>query len=242
MSNRPVLIIEHETDCPPAWLGEWLSATGADLDVRRPYLGDPLPDDLAGHSALVILGGTMDAGSDDRHPWLTRVKSLVRSVATDGTPTLGVCLGHQLIAEALGGRVAKNPRGQQIGVLDVGWQPAAAEDPLFGAVAGQHGVVQWNNDIVTELPVGAVVLARTPDGEVQACRYAASVWGVQWHPEAGAETVAAWADLDRDRVRSLGRDVDDYVAQVALARDELRASGRRLVDRFTALARATTAP
>lgn len=232
MERRPVLIVEHEAQCPPAWLGEWLTDAHVELDVRRPHLGDLLPEDLSGHAGMLVMGGSMDADSDEQHPWLTDVKSLTRVAVEHDTPTLGVCLGHQLIAVALDGQVARNPRGQQIGVLDVGWEPAAREDPLFGSLTGERAAVQWNNDIVTELPDGSVVLARTPDGEIQACRFAPTVWGVQWHPEVGSEIVAAWADHDRDDARSRGVDVDEYVARVAAARDRLRASWRKLADGF----------
>ncbi|HSE08253.1 MAG TPA: type 1 glutamine amidotransferase [Nocardioidaceae bacterium] len=235
MTTLPVLVVEHEAMCPPGWVGEWLVDAGCAVDVRRPYLGEPLPEDLVGHRGMVVLGGSMDAYSDDRHPWLTRVKALVRDAAERRVPTLGICLGHQLAAVALGGAVQKNPRGQQIGVLDFGWTRAAADDPLIGAVSGASAAVQWNNDIVAIPPVGTEVLARTRTGELQAARFAPTVWGVQSHPEAGEEIVREWADNDRDDAAERGVDVDEYVAKVAAARDELRAAWQPLVTRFAAL-------
>jgi GMP synthase (glutamine-hydrolysing) len=237
VSTQPVLVVEHQTSCPPGWVGEWLEDAGCLLDVRRPHLGQELPDHLGAHSALVVLGGSMDAALDDRYPWMARVMALVREAAGAGVPTLGICLGHQLAAVALGGEVARNGRGQQIGVLEVGWTAEAEGDPLVGGLTGPVRAVQWNNDVVTRLPEGAHVLARTPEGEVQAVRFSRTVWGVQWHPEAGAEIVTAWAENDRDAVRERGLDVDGYVDAVRAAHDELRRSWRPLAEALAALAR-----
>jgi GMP synthase (glutamine-hydrolysing) len=234
----PLLVVEHEDDAPPGWFGEWLTDAGAVLDVRRPYAGQPLPADLHGHSGLLVLGGDMNAYDDASCPWLTDVKRLIGAAAADGTPVLGICLGHQLAAVALGGAVAPNPLGQQIGVLHVGWTPAAASDPLMAdlvARAEPSPAVQWNNDVVTDLPDGATLLARTDRGEVQAVRFAPAVYGVQWHPEAGEEIVRPWAEHDRDDAAERGVDLDTYVADVARAREELRATWRSLAEGFAGL-------
>ncbi len=79
MSTQPLLVVEHEAQCPPGWLGEWLADAGADLDVRRPYAGDELPGDLGSHSGMLVLGGEMGAYDDETYPWLTEVKRLVVS-------------------------------------------------------------------------------------------------------------------------------------------------------------------
>jgi GMP synthase (glutamine-hydrolysing) len=230
-----LLVVEHQASCPPGWVGEWLTELGVVLDVRRPYRGDALPEDLSGHTGMIVLGGEMGA-NDAAHPWLAPVKQLIRHAAGSGTPSLGICLGHQLSAVALGGRVERNPRGQQIGVLDVGWTAEAADDPLLGPMATRVRAVQWNNDIVTEAPPGTVLLARTGHGEIQAARFAPTVWGVQWHPEAGEEIVRHWAESDRDEAAERGVDLDGYVAAVGAARDELRATWQQLADRFAGLA------
>lgn len=218
-------------------MGEWLGEAGAEVDVRRPYAGDVLPGDLAGHSGMLVLGGEMGAYDDADHAWLADVKRLASGAVHDATPVLGICLGLQLVAVALGGEVRRAPRGQQIGVLDVGWTAAAYDDPLLGAVAarGDAPAVQWNNDVVTRLPEGAVDLAHTGHGELQAARFAPSVWGVQWHPEAGEEIIRPWADNDRDDAVSRGIDVDAYVDDVAAAGDRLRATWRLLAEAFAAL-------
>jgi GMP synthase (glutamine-hydrolysing) len=237
-----LLVVEHEAQCPPGWMGEWLAEAGAELDVRRPYAGDALPADLTGHSGVVVLGGEMGAYDDETHPWLTDVKRLVVAAVDDGTPVLGICLGHQLVAVALGGAVGPNPHGQQIGVLDVGWTAEAYDDRLLGELARRPAAVpavQWNNDVVTRLPDGAVVLARTDRDELQAVRFAPAVWGVQWHPEAGEEIIRPWADHDRDDAVERGVDVDGYVEDVVAAREALREAWQVLAERFAAVCRET---
>ncbi len=235
MSTAPLLVVEHETLCPPGWMGDWLAAAGVDLDVRRPYAGERLPGDLGGHGGLLVLGGSMGARDDATHPWLPRTKELVRRAAVDRVPTLGICLGHQLAAVALGGEVGVNRAGQQLGVLPVGWTPAARNDALLAPLSGPARAVQWNNDVVTGLPEGTVVLARAATGELQAARFAPTVWGVQWHPEAGADTIRRWAEADRDHAVERGVDVDAYVAEVADDEAEQRATWRPLADGFAAL-------
>ena len=242
MSRYPLLVVEHEAQCPPGWMGEWLQDEGERLDVRRPYAADPLPGDLREHSGMVVLGGEMGAYDDRDHPWLPDVRRLVLAARDDRTPVLGICLGHQLAAVALGGEVRPNPYGQQIGVLDVGWTEEALHDRVVGPLARRAGpspAVQWNNDVVSRLPAGAVPLARTARGELQAARLADLVWGVQWHPEADEEIIRPWADLDRDDAVERGVDVDAYLEQVVDASDDLRDTWRVLARAFAAVCRAT---
>ena len=233
-------MIEHEAQCPPAWFGEWLVEAGREIDVRRPYRGDALPADLRDHGAMVVLGGSMDAYADETSPWLRETKDLIRSAADDGTPTLGICLGHQLVAVALGGKVERNPLGQQMGVLPLGWLPAAATDELFTPLTDARVGVLWNSDIVSDLPDQAVVLARTDRDEIQVVRFGPRMWGVQTHPEVGAEIVGLWAEEDRADSLRRGVDVDHFVGQIAAAHEELRSTWSRLAHRFAALSREVT--
>ncbi|RYE79417.1 MAG: type 1 glutamine amidotransferase, partial [Myxococcales bacterium] len=130
---KPVLVVQHEEKCPPAWFGRWLQEAGAEVDVRRMDGGDSLPETLKDHDALLILGGTMSANDDQ--PWYPPLQGLIHEAVESAVPTLGICLGHQILAVTLGGRVERNPRGQAMGVTEVGWTSEAADDPLLGAVS-----------------------------------------------------------------------------------------------------------
>lgn len=236
MSDPPILVVEHQASCPPGWVGEWLTEAGCELRVSRPYAGDVLPADLTAYAGLLVLGGTMAANDDADVPWLSPVKDLFRLAAAEGVPTLGICLGHQLAAVALGGAVRPDPLGKTVGVHAVGWRAEASADPLIGGlVSGRTLAVQWNNDTVVALPPAAVALARAANGRLQAARFAPSVWGVQCHPEAGLEIVTTWADLDRPTAAQRGLDVDAALSDIEAHVEDLRRTWRPLAQRFAAL-------
>lgn len=237
MPRPTVLVVEHDVECPPALVGTWLTERGCELDVRRPYAGDALPEpaELTSYAALLVLGGPMGAHDDELHAWLAPAKDLVREAARNGVPTLGICLGHQLIAAALGGRVEPNPRGQQVGLLDVGWTPAAAGDPLMGPLSSPRRGVHWNDDVVTQLPAGAVVLAVAEHGEAQVVRYGPRMWGVQLHPEVDVTILQPWAESDRGSHETRGIDTDALLRDIDDARVELDEAWRPLAGAFAAL-------
>jgi GMP synthase (glutamine-hydrolysing) len=232
-----VLVIEHDVYCPPALFGTWLEDAGSSVAVCRPYVGDALPA-LEEYDALLVLGGPM--GATDPHRWLAPVRDLIRDAGAAGVPTLGVCLGHQLCAVAYGGTVEPNPRGQQVGLLDIGWTEAAHEDPLLGSLTGPRRAVQWNDDLVTRLPEGAVALAVTTQGEVQAARFASSVWGVQWHPEVDRAILEVWARDDAERHLARGIDQHRVLDDIEAAGPELEKAWRPLAEAFAALAARST--
>ena len=228
-----VLVVQHQDDCPPALVGEWLVEAGCTLHVRRPYAGDELPTDLAEHDAFLVLGGSMGAHDDAEHPWLGPTKALMREAVERRTPTLGICLGHQLIAVALGGASERNPRGQMLGLQPMGWTDALAEDALMGALVGTRRGTFWNDDVVVRAPAGTVALATTPDGELQAARFAPTVWGVQLHPEVDEAILRAWAEEDEDRYAD--GVIEDVLARISTASHELVVGWRPLAHAFATL-------
>ncbi len=233
MSAR-FLVVEHEPACPPAHLGTWLVDAGAVVEVCRPWAGDDVSG-LAEYDGFVILGGSMSSHDDATHHWLTTVKERVREAVDTSLPTLGVCLGHQLIAVALGGTVEINPRGQQVGLYDVGWRPEAKDDDLVSGLPPTMRGIQWNTDLVTALPDGAVPLAATAEGELQVARFAPRVWGVQLHPEADEPVVRSWAAGDRDDHLERGIDQTAVLAVIDAARTELDEVWRPLATGLVAL-------
>jgi GMP synthase (glutamine-hydrolysing) len=224
-----VLVVQHEADDPVHLMGTWMD--GVDLTTCRPYDGDPVPTSIEGYDGLVVMGGAMGAHDDQKAPWLPGVRELIRLASAADVPTLGICLGHQVCAVALGGEIAVNPQGRQLGLLDVGWTAEAVDDELMGALVGPRRAMHWNDDIVTRLPEGAVRLATASTGEVQAARHAPTVWGIQWHPEVDDEIVAAWANEE-----SLPpSEKQQVLADLVRSRNDLDDAWRPLAQRFADL-------
>lgn len=141
----------------------------------------PAPDAF---DALIITGS--DKTVHEREPWSVRAGEWLAQVVAAGVPVLGVCYGHQLLADALGGRTGRNPTGREIGVVEV---EVSDEDPLFADLPPRFPVFATHCDAVLELPPQGRVLARNPHTAVQALAVGAQARGVQFHPEFDAEVM-----------------------------------------------------
>jgi GMP synthase (glutamine-hydrolysing) len=187
--GRPVLVLRHED---PDHLGlgaEVLTAAGLRLEPLDLWLGGPLPapGDVA---AIVVLGGTMGVGDAARFPFLTPEQELIRESVEHGVPVLGLCLGAQLLAAALGGEVGRAPT-RSIGFLPVAQTSRAASDPLFHNWCAEDRLFRWHEDTFT-LPAGAELLMSAGDVPNQAFRVGDSAWGVQFHMELDRPLLEAW--------------------------------------------------
>ena len=144
---------------------------------------------LRGYDGLVVLGGPMNVGDTDAHPHLVTETELLGEAIERGMPLLGVCLGAQLIARALGARVDPGP--QEIGWHEVRLTQAGREDPLLGPLGPSERLFQWHRDAF-ELPSGAVHLASSAGCEHQAFRYGEAVYGFQFHLEIDERLIERW--------------------------------------------------
>ncbi|MFI6477760.1 type 1 glutamine amidotransferase [Nonomuraea sp. NPDC050663] len=181
-----ITVIEHEADAGLGYLDSWL---GIPCDVVRPYLGDPVPERAA--DGLIVLGGEASAWDDAGYPWLPATRDLLRRSVEDGVPTLGICLGAQLMTLALGGTVERGEAGLEVGACPVTALPAADADRLLRGL-GTAVAVQYHQDAMTRLPEGAVLLMTGAQYPHQAYRIGASAWAVQFHPEATPEIFSSW--------------------------------------------------
>jgi len=223
------LVVQHHPSEGLGWFQEWLPAASLDVHPIHPYLGHRVPSSVEG-DALIVLGGPMGCMDDDHATWLPAVRSLLRTAVDDGVPTLGICLGAQLLAAATGGYVERGARGPELGRGSV---QITDDDDLL--TAGPMPVVQWHFDTITALPPGAVLLGSSDVYEVQAFRLGEVAWGLQFHVAATTDMVREWADNDAAAVRETGREPADVVSEVTFAESALTAAGTALAHRFARL-------
>jgi GMP synthase (glutamine-hydrolysing) len=234
-SAPTVLVIEHEHGAGSSLVGQWLRDAGVQLEVRRPYANDPVPSRVDA-DGLLVLGGAVGALEDDAAPWLPAVRALLRQAVHDEVPTWGICLGAQLLVAALGGEVLRGPAGPEVGVLAL--KLDADNDPLFGAMPTTALSVQFHQDSISRLPVGATLLASSSLYANQVFRIGSCAWGVQCHPEVTAEQVADWAHDDSTLLEAAGVDAEDVIREAHARQPELEAVWAPVTRRWADLVRA----
>lgn len=176
--------------------------------VVDPVRGEPLPDPegLAG----ILLTGS-DAMVTENHPWSLRTQTWLARVLTRKVPVFGICYGHQLLAQALGGTVGWNPNGLEVGTITVGLSEAAHTDPLFGGLPDELVVQAYHSQSVLTLPREARVLAGNAHDALQGFAWGESAWGVQFHPEFDAGISRIYIEDERTEISEEGLDPDQLL-------------------------------
>ena len=173
--------------------------------------GETLPDS-ADCIGCVITGShdMITEGTD----WMLATTQWVGEAVKAGLPTLGICFGHQLMADALGGKAAYHPDGLEIGTVDITLTDAASEDPLFAQLPTIFPAHVTHSQTALELPPDAVLLAASDHDEHQAFRFGKHAWGLQFHPEFDAEATRFYIDCLRKVIVKQGKDGDAIFAGV----------------------------
>lgn len=221
-------LIQNDQDVPSGSLIQWCHDFQIPFRTIRPFLGEVLPA-IPEVSALIILGGAMGVHDCNRFSYLMAVRSYIQQSVVREVPLLGICLGGQLLADALGAPVHSQRNGE-MGIHSVEILESATADPLFLEIPQVFTTFQWHNDSF-EIPAGATCLASSPVCAHQAFKYGANQYGLQFHPEVNRSIVASWIESS-EGVKDSPRIFDDFVRE----EDRYCAVSRKLLENFFRIA------
>jgi len=219
--TAPVLVLRHDAVEGPGRSARALEGAGLSHRVVRVDRREPVPESLGDAPALVVMGGPMGVYQADRYPHLNDEVRLIRRALERGRPVLGICLGSQLLAHALGARVHPGPR-KEIGWYDITLHPAAGADPLWQGVASPFPAFVWHGDVF-DPPPGATPLAASALTPIQAFVAGAGTYGLLFHLEVDAAQVK---DMCRAFRGELAEEKIEPAALVADAERQLPTTGR----------------
>jgi GMP synthase-like glutamine amidotransferase len=217
-------IIQNDPEVPP---GNFIDHLTIPHVIHHPYRNGYLPEPEQ-ISALIVMGGAMGANDDSRHPFLTDLKNLVRAVVATRIPYLGVCLGGQLLAAAMGAKVVSN-RWEESGMLPVNLTEQGKNDRLFKGIPELFSSFQWHHDSF-DIPVGGILLASSVTCPHQAFRVGACAWGTQFHPEVTEAIIRDWCAWDI----STSVRVEELVTAFKAETESYLSTSRQLVRNFLA--------
>ena len=210
---KPGLCVRNDRDDTLGITRQELAAEGVTVTVAEafdPAAPWPSIDEVSG---LIVFGGEMNVDEVERHPYLLTQRQLMVRAIESGVPVLGICLGAQILARALGARVYRAPV-RELGFVPVTLTEAGSKDPLLSAFETGDRVFQWHMDTF-DLPEASALLATGDQVRFQAFRAGRDAWGVQFHFEVNTETVEAWLKVSEPGFERVWRRTTDSI------RDEL---------------------
>ncbi|MBI3608108.1 MAG: gamma-glutamyl-gamma-aminobutyrate hydrolase family protein [Nitrospirae bacterium] len=225
-----VLAIQHVQGETLGAIADTLSGQGIAVDAIRTFDGQRIPTGMGGADALIVLGGPMGVYEQDRHPFLRDEIRLIEEALRDETPVLGICLGSQLLASALGAKVTKGKR------KEIGWHPirlteAGMSDPLWTGLDPSFTAYHWHGDVF-EVPSGTVSLASSDLTECQAFRYGRHAYGVLFHMETTRPIIEDMIATFAEELGEAGIDGREILERTGDHLPQLQRIGRTVFHRW----------
>ena len=230
-----ILVFQHIPIEHPGVFRDFLREDGVAWRAVELDAGESIPD-LGGYDALWVMGGPMDVWEDDLHPWLEAERVAIREAVLEREmPFLGFCLGHQLLAQALGGEVGP-AAAPEIGIFEVELTEAGRASPLFEGVPATHACLQWHGAEVLRAPAGARTLATSRACAAQALGVGGHAFSIQYHVEITRRTVPQWGAVPaygQALERALGAGaLAGFEAAAAAGMADFNRNARRIYDNF----------
>jgi len=191
---KRALVLQHMDHDHPGRFVDFFAGDGIIPEAIRLFEGQAIPS-LSGYDLMFVLGGAQDVWQEDEYPWLREEKQAIREwVWGRAKPYIGVCLGHQLLCEAMGGEVALAGQ-KEVGVFDVTLTEEGRRHPLFEGLESTHKVMQWHLAEVKKVPEGVTVLASSATTAVQSVAVGSHAISTQFHCEFTPQSLASWSSL-----------------------------------------------
>jgi GMP synthase-like glutamine amidotransferase len=190
-----ILILQHAKEEGPGTLGNFFKNSNWQLRIIHLYKKEKLPDNLTSVETVIAMGGPMNVYQEKKFPFLKAENIFLKKIISRQIPVLGICLGAQLLAKALGAKVKKT-KLKEIGWAKVSLTKEGQKDKLLGGLNKTMEVFQWHEDFF-EIPKAAVLLAESRACKNQAFRYGKSCYGLQFHLEVDAPLISSWLRLQQ---------------------------------------------
>lgn len=233
MTMKSVLAIQHTPAETIGSIAAPLAAANVAVHTCEVFCQQSVPTEIGNYSGLILMGGPMSVYEQDRYPFIASELALIQSAMTAGKPVLGICLGSQLIAAALGARVYPG-RKKEIGWLKVRLHEGGMRDPLFVGVPFAFTAFHWHGDVF-EVPKDATPLLGSDITACQGFRFGTRTWALLCHLEVTAESIQAMIRSFPDELKAAGVNAANVLAQTSTYLPELMTISKNVFSRWTAL-------